>query len=101
MKLSNIITRLCYIILVLYLCYVIYQHSNNETIQEQFFDVGSSLGNLLKETALSSLSSIDYSSLINYEWGVERSNPVEEHTKVNNYDSKEIITNTTSMRIQN
>ena len=72
MKLSNIVTRISYILVLIYLCYITYKHidicSNN---LEEFIDTGSSLSNLLKESVLSTFSKVDYSNLIDYSWGTK------------------------------
>ena len=91
MKLSNIVTRISYILVLIYLCYITYKHidicSNN---LEEFIDTGSSLSNLLKESVLSTFSKVDYSNLIDYSWGT-KSEDVEkvDNTKIQESDTYE------------
>ena len=96
MKLSNIVTRISYILVLIYLCYITYKHidicSNN---LEEFIDTGSSLSNLLKESVLSTFSKVDYSNLIDYSWGT-KSEDVEkvDNTKIqesNTYETRNIL----------
>ena len=66
MKLSNVVIRICYIVALIYLCYITYQHKDTlidqfqKTLIENFQITGIDLANLTKKNTLASFDRIAY-----------------------------------------
>lgn len=89
MKLSNLVIRICYMVALIYLCYITYQHI--DILKDQFqkklienfqTDTGSSIANLLKTSVLSAFGVVDYSRLIDYSWGTTGTDSNREESKI-------------------